>query len=260
MQSRPSSSSAQRVLSRAFEPGPTIVAVPFRTPSGGRARALLSPHERDALAQVSAHVAFRKGEELYREGEIAEFLYILISGYVRTERAASAGPARVTAFRSGGDLVGLAAEGHYLETARAIATCSAYRVPLGALESLLRADSTLGLRLLCKLASVVAAAQRHAMILACKGAVGRLAMFLDLMEQGQRERGWDADLVFLPMSRADIASHIGLSVEAVSRAFSTLEAQGAVSLRGKRQLRVTDRRRLRELIVGHLPKRHSRAP
>jgi len=259
MESRPTTSPDLPAASRARDPGPAIVAVPFRHASSGRARTLLSPRERAELARISAFLTVRKGEELYREGEAAEFMYIVTNGYVRTQRAESGGVPRVTAFRSAGDLLGLAAEGHYVESAQAIATSSAYRVPLGALEALLHTDGELSLRLLCKLSSVVVAEQRHAMILARTGATGRVAMFLETLEQAQRERGRETELIFLPMSRADIAAYVGLSLEAVSRALSNLQAQGAVSFRTKRQLRVTDRRRLQELIAGRRQARRARA-
>jgi CRP/FNR family transcriptional regulator len=256
----PFPSSDPRAVFRQRDPGPDLVAIPFREPTRGRARALLSPEERDALGGISTHFTVRKGDEVYREGDAAGFLYIITTGYVRTERAQAAGPAAVTGFHAAGDLLGLAAEGRYVESARAIATSSAYRVPLEALESLLRSDGALSLRLLCKLASVMAAEQRHAMILARRGALARIAMFLEMLEGDQRERGRDTELVYLPMSRANIAAYVGLSIEAVSRAFGMLQARGVVTFRNKRQLRIANRHRLGELIRGRRGERPDAPP
>lgn len=232
----------------AFEPGPVIVAVPFRQSSSGKARSLLSLRERTALAEISASVTVRKGTQIYREGDAAEFVYIITNGYVKTWRSLPNGTTRVISFPSAGDLLGLAAEGRHVESARAIATTTAYRVPLEALETLLSTDTSLSLRLLCKLANIVVAQQRQAMILGRNDALGKLAMFLHMLEQLQRERGWDTEIIYLPMSRSDIADYVGLSEAAVSRALTALHEQGVVSFRTKRQLHLTNRPRLQELI------------
>lgn len=248
--SRTPAKSAPLPLARGLAEGPALFAVPFRRPSRGRARPLFSPQECAALATISTHVTVRKGTTLYHEGEAATFVYVITGGYVRTSRSLPNGAERVTAFRSSGDLLGLATEGHYVATAQAIATTSAYQVPTAALEGLLQTDASLALRLLCKLSSVLVAQQHHALILGRTDALGKLAMFLEMLEQGQRERGWDTETIYLPMSRSDIADYVGLSVEAVSRAVSTLRAEAVVSCRTKRQFRVTDRPRFRELIGG----------
>jgi CRP-like cAMP-binding protein len=249
----------RRAVSRAFDQGPAILAVPFRQASGGRARSLLSPRERAELAQIAAYITVQKGTRIFREGDPAECIYVIANGYVRTSCALPNGTTHVTSFRSTGDLLGLAAEGRYVETAEAIATISTYQIPLGALEALLRADGSIGLRLLCKLCSMVVTEQCHALILGRNDALGRVAMFLQMLEQAQRTRGWHTATIYLPMSRADIAAYLGLSVEAVSRALSALQQQGIVCLRTKRQMRVTNRPQLEELIGGWRTRRSAAA-
>ena len=262
--SRTSAKSDPPPLAGGIDQGPAIFAVPFRRPSRGKAQSLLTPKDRAALAAISTRMTVRKGTQLFGEGDAAALVYIIANGYVRTSRKLPNGAARVTSFRSAGDLLGLAAEGRYVETAQAIATTSAYQVPLDALEEWLRQDGSLGLHLLCKLASTAVAQQDHALILGRADALGRLAMFLEMLEQRQHERGWDTEVIYLPMSRADIADYVGLSVEAVSRALTALREQEVVSCRTTRQFRVTDRPRLKALIGGRRrragsanPKRHA---
>jgi CRP-like cAMP-binding protein len=115
--------------------------------------------------------------------------------------------------------------------------------------------------LLCKLGSIMVAQQNHALILGRNDAQGKLAMFLDAWERGQRERGYDTEMIYLPMSRSDIAAYVGLTVEAVSRTFTAFAVHGLVSFRAKRQVRLIDRAGLHALIgVATRPRRTAHAP
>jgi CRP/FNR family transcriptional regulator len=47
-------------------------------------------------------------------------------------------------------------------------------------------------------------------------------MFLQLLEQIQAARGERSTEIYLPMNRSDIGEYVGMSLEAVSRAFRSL--------------------------------------
>jgi DNA-binding transcriptional regulator LsrR (DeoR family) len=70
------------------------------------------------------------------------------------------------------------------------------------------------------------------------------------------------DPIELPMSRGDIADHLGLSMETVCRALATLRTQKLIALDGTRRVRLTDPLRLAKLarIDSALvpPSRHDR--
>ena len=56
----------------------------------------------------------------------------------------------------------------------------------------------------------------------------------------------------LPLTRVDIGSFLGLSLETVSRQISKLVAEGVIELIDPRHFRVRDSERLRELSAGTL--------
>lgn len=58
--------------------------------------------------------------------------------------------------------------------------------------------------------------------------------FLKSFAGGRATRGY----VALPMSRRDIADHIGLSTESVSRAFSYLKRKGLIELKSTGKYRI----------------------
>jgi CRP/FNR family nitrogen fixation transcriptional regulator len=55
------------------------------------------------------------------------------------------------------------------------------------------------------------------------------------------------NVVNLPMSRADIADYLGLTIETVSRTFTQLERAGAVELASARRITFRNRLRLAQL-------------
>jgi CRP-like cAMP-binding protein len=87
---------------------------------------------------------------------------------------------------------------------------------------------------------------RHNVILARRDAVGRLAMFLVMLEQNAPRHDSRIDL---PMSRSDIASYLGLSLESVSRAVSRLERTSVIAFQGRHELRVLDRSKFERIVI-----------
>jgi CRP/FNR family nitrogen fixation transcriptional regulator len=89
----------------------------------------------------------------------------------------------------------------------------------------------------------LASAREHALVLGRKGAGERVAAFLlQLANRFVAKSELD-----LPMSRADIADYLGLTIETVSRAFSEFERQAAISLPSSRHVVMRDPIALHEL-------------
>ena len=54
-------------------------------------------------------------------------------------------------------------------------------------------------------------------------------------------RGERTAEIYLPMKRSDIGEYLGMSLEAVSRAFRGLTARGIVKIRDRQHLTIVDR-------------------
>jgi len=81
------------------------------------------------------------------------------------------------------------------------------------------------------------------MMLGRKGAHERVAAFLlRLADQSSSRQELD-----LPMSRADIGDYLGLTIETVSRAFTEMERQRAITLPSSRHVVMTNRFALAQL-------------
>jgi CRP-like cAMP-binding protein len=223
--------------------GPIIRAVHPWTPGNAERHTrhqLLSDDERARLAKVAQIVRFKKGEQIYEEGDVSNAAFNIMSGVVVAYRALGKGE-HVTAFLYPGDLFGLSEEGQYINATRAATPVVAYRIPLPAVRRILDNHADLDVNVIIKLCEETREAQRHAFLLAHKRATTRLAMFLDLQEHLQSLSHETASEIFLPMARSSIAAYLGLTLAAVSRAFRSLISKNIISFRDRHHVIITDR-------------------
>ena len=169
--------------------GPSISAVPFRHSGTGLATPLLSEAERGRLALIATVVHFGTGDVLFMQGDELTSIYNISHGVARTYSSASDGRRTLLAFLFAEDLLGLAENGRYVVTAEAVTPVTAYRLPVAALERLLRQDPELEIHFLCKVCHELREAQRHAILLARKDAGGKVALFLASAPEPARRPG-----------------------------------------------------------------------
>jgi CRP/FNR family transcriptional regulator len=109
--------------------GPTIRASDPWTLSGGRHRQLLSEEERAHFSAIASIVRFKKGAEIYREGQSANAVFNIISGVVKAFRTTSDGSEHITEFLFPDDLFELPEEGKYVNSTLAITAVTAFQIP-----------------------------------------------------------------------------------------------------------------------------------
>jgi len=226
--------------------GPSLRGVPFQDLSGAGLVELLSEPQRHHLARLATvqHVSVRS--TIYRAGGVADAVFIIAEGAVKSFRDLPSGRRRVAAFLFADDLFGLAAAGRYVNTTQAMTALTIYRLDLKNLADAFRHDGDLELRFLCKAVHELREAQHHALIVGRRHAAGRLAMLLHMLERNRTAQRGD---VFIPMTRSDIANYLGLTLESVVRASRRLERQGIVDFVDRHHARIRDRHRFEELVA-----------
>lgn len=228
--------------------GPAIRAVdPWLpgNPTAGTLHQLLSDEERARLATIATIVRFKKGERIYSQGEPADTIFNVVSGVVKA--SAPYDGEHINAFLYPQDLVGLSEEGHYVNSATAVTPVTAYALPTPALRRQLTKDAALEFHVIAKLCHELRQAQRHALLLAQRLALAKLAMFLQLQEHLQRTSKQPPTEIYLPMDRKDIAEFVGMSLAAVSRGFRTLTTRRIISIRDRRHVKIVDHEALDRL-------------
>ena len=190
-----------------------------------------------------ACMRYERNEEVFGQDEPAEYVYRVVVGAVRTMRFTSEGRRQILGFHLPGDIFGLELGDAHSLSAEAVVASDIVMVRRSAIERA-AADDVRAARALLKLTSEqLANAREHALVLGRKGAGERVAAFLlQLAKRVVAKRELD-----LPMSRADIADYLGLTIETVSRAFSEFERQAAIALPSSRHVVMRNPNALLEL-------------
>jgi len=168
-----------------------------------------------------------KDEELFAEGDHADCFYKVISGALRSFKLLSDGRRQIDAFHLPGDFLGLEAGGTHRFSAEAVCTAGVVAYRRCRLPALTQQDPAFREELMAAVLVSLERAQDHMLLLGRKTAEEKLATFL----LGMAERLSDDEQHFdLPMPRADIADHLGLTIETVSRKLSQFARDGLIRL------------------------------
>src|SRR5262245_56450320 len=228
---------------------PSLRAIPFiATKTGGGVTRLLTDRQRQELATLSTRVSVPSRGIVYRAGAHAASLFICADGAFKSFRDLPSGRRRVAAFLFSDDLFGLAQAGKYVNTVQAIMPSTCYRIPMESLTAVLRHDAELEFHFLCKVTHELRESQRRSFIIGRRSAVGRIAMFLSMLESNNAPEV-TPDVIPLPMSRSDIANYVGLSPEAMSRATGQLTKDGVIKFEGAHAVRILDRQKFNHLAT-----------
>jgi len=191
---------------------------------------------------------YRRGRPVYRAGEPCEGLYVVRSGAIKTYWIGPDGTEQILGFHGPGSVFGVEAlaEGKHANHADSLDTSSICVIPT---SELLRACASSPPNVLALLQSVSDFAknkERTQIWLGTHNAEQRLAAFLLEEAESQKARGQEHGDIQLPMARRDIAKHLALAVETLSRLFAKLEASGTVAVdpEDRRRIRIASFERL----------------
>jgi CRP/FNR family transcriptional regulator len=201
----------------------------------------------DPLTAIGSLHKKTPGEALFVEGDDAEGIYEVVRGTVRLYKLLPDGRRQITGFMSAGHLLGLAPEGHYVYSAEAITEVTLRRYKRTAFDRLIDEVPGLARRLLAAASHELSVAQNQMLLLGRKTAVEKVASFILLTAEQQGDEVEELDV---PMTRNDIADHLGLTIETVSRTFSKLKAEGLIALPTPTRLEIRDRQRLADVAAG----------
>jgi len=194
------------------------------------------------------------GRALFHAGQNLDALYALRSGCVKEVLTRSGGTESVVHVSVAGEVVGIASlAGLPSRTSAFAVTAARYcRIPLAAVAAVSSETPGISGELMRMLAEKMSAAQEFVSSLIEQDAVSRVAAFVLDMSTRLERAGFDGGRFRLGISRRDIASYLGMTIETVSRAFSELSRRRILDVRAKdlALLRVGDLRALAHAAIG----------
>jgi CRP/FNR family transcriptional regulator, anaerobic regulatory protein len=180
----------------------------------------------------------RAGEHLFREGDGFQALYAVKSGALKSYTIDNQGREHVLGFHIGGELVGFDGihSGQNRCNTVALQTTSVCALPFSRLEQLIHEIPGLQSQVLRVMSRELSASNQLA---TDHSAEERLAGFLVGLSRRFARRGLPPRLLTLPMPRRDIASHLRLATETISRLFARFQEDGIVAVR-RREVEILD--------------------
>jgi CRP/FNR family transcriptional regulator len=202
------------------------------------------------LAALATIVDIARGQTFIHEGAPAEHFCILVWGSAKLYKVLKDGRRQIISFGYPGDLLGLAASDSYAFSAEAIEPIRICRLARQSLLATLRDLNAAEQGLLEVAVSDLVQAQERMLLLGRMTAIERLASFLAFQTTRRQARWVLQPRIRLPMSRSDIADHLGLNSETISRSLTLLEKQGVIALPNIHEVVIIDPSRLQALADG----------
>lgn len=184
--------------------------------------------ERDTLEPLSRRVSLDRKETLFWQDEPAGSVFNVTSGALRLYRILTDGRRQVTGFAFPGDFLGLSLLDQFCVSADALCAVTVCGFERLAFRDMVRGHPSLLMHLHEISGRELSQAVDMMMLLGRRTAEERVASFLTELQTRYARIGYKSPTLELPMGRLDIADHLGLTIETVSRTLSHLDRDGSI--------------------------------
>jgi CRP/FNR family nitrogen fixation transcriptional regulator len=185
-------------------------------------------------------IRYSRNQTIVIEGDASEYIFLLISGVVRSLRSFDDGTRSIVSFYLPTEFFGLTNNPTHLLTAEAATDANILFFKRATLVSMAKGESRIANFLLMAALNELQRAHEHSVLIS-RDAKCRVASFLINFSK----RTTTQTCLDLPMSHQDIADHLGLTIETLSRVITQMENSGLVARgRSPRDLILSNHRAL----------------
>jgi CRP/FNR family transcriptional regulator, anaerobic regulatory protein len=191
------------------------------------------PHHPDTLHERLAEAAPRfvhAKEFVFMEGDPTTNVYWIESGAVSLFKMLPDGRRQILGFAYPGDFVGLGSQGQRAVSAQAIKPTRVRSISVTKLHKIAASDCELSFKLYQTLAAELTETRDLMLTTGHRSACERVAAFLLALSRRNKRNGKPANIVDLPMTRADIGDFLGLTIETVSRTLTKFKSRCLIDL------------------------------
>jgi CRP/FNR family transcriptional regulator, anaerobic regulatory protein len=188
-----------------------------------------------ALAEFVALGRMRvvtEGTAIHRAGDPFRSVYFLKSGAAKRMLIQEDGREQILGFPMPGDILGMEAidGGAHSTTVVALDVCAIVEIPFEAIDALAAENPAVARFLYHRMSAALRDEHGWMAALGLLNADERVAAFLLDLSQRFAARGFSARRFVLRMTRAEIGSFLGLTLETVSRVFSRFQKLGLLKV------------------------------
>ena len=187
------------------------------------------------------------GQSALRMGQPFEGLYIVRLGALKTSMTHLDGAEHVLTFPMKGDLLGFdgICKNKYLSEVVALTDCDLIKIPSEELFSPGRGCNDIERMAYWAISREIVQEQTAYALSHSAKSEARVARFLRIQSERFNAMGYSPNRFTLPMTRRDIGNHLNVTLETVSRAFSSLDHLGIIAVE-RREIRILDMDALRK--------------
>lgn len=188
---------------------------------------------------------FKDHEQVHTVGQDFDRIYAVKSGMFKTVIVDSLGNEHITGFHLPGELFGLDAiyTKKYMSSAISLGTSSLCAIEYKELEGLSQKLPSLQHQLLNLMSKEVRNSQSLNVDLTAEQ---KLAGFIVALSARYKQRGYSETRFHLAMPRRDIANHLNMAPETVSRLFKRFQTDGLLEI-NRTDLMITNMQALKEM-------------
>lgn len=198
-----------------------------------------------SLAKSSTKHKAVEGKELIGDAENIDHYSNVMSGVVKLTKTMADGRQQIVGLQFAPDFLGRPFSDESALTAEAATTVELCSFPRTAVERMMAEQPDMGSRILKQTLRELDQARDWMVTLGRKTAAEKVASFLLMIARNVDPAADPEATTFeLPLSRAEIADFLGLTIETVSRQLTRLRSDRVIRIENNRQVTVDDMRRL----------------
>lgn len=198
----------------------------------------LKQEEMEEIVKTTKMEKFSRGQVIYEPGDPSDYMYIVHKGRVKIYRLSESGKEQLIRIMGPGDFMGelslfsKTAFDHYAETMEKTEICFMRQKDL---QAFLLKWPSISLKLLDELSKRLDHTEKLVSSLTLEDVSKRIASYLVELAEEQNKLQ-----VSLPMSKKDLASHLGTTPESVSRKLTEFQEHGLIKQTGQKGIEIID--------------------
>jgi CRP/FNR family transcriptional regulator, anaerobic regulatory protein len=196
----------------------------------------LPARQRNRLRRMARGRFVPQGQLIFRQGSKVTSFASILNGVVKLFKTLPGGLEQIVTLVYPPDFIGYTFNGTHRYSASAATEVELCIYPRTGFHSMLEKNRGLSRRIFEKTAHELELAREWTIMLSCKSSYQQVAGLFAIFAQRAQRDGGTAVQFLLPVSRADIADYLGLTLETVCRNVTLLRQNSIIELRSAREV------------------------